>query len=352
MPLDPNEVPRDELTPELEYYVPVENGDPETPEIKEADEFDHDAYDRYISARVLLPQGDTMSYGTVKRQKRDQDGNLIGRANSNTLLDTAIYEVEFDSGEVEAYHANQIAEAVYAEVDMDGNKHFIVKEIVDYKKEPYAVPASEAFVIHNGRKYPKKTTKGWKLCVLWNDGTTSWEKLSEMKNSHPLQVAEFAVARQIAEEPAFAWWVPYTLKKQDRIIKAMAKRYFRTTQKYGIELPKTVKEALEIDRRTGTDFWARAIAKEMKAVSKAFQILDPDARHPPGYTPIEVHMVFDIKADFTRKARLIAGGHVTDAPSSMAYASVVSRERVCALLSYLQLSMNLTSWRPISATHI
>lgn len=328
LPLDPNEVPEDEKTPELEHYVPLEEGDQETPEIQEADDYDHDAYDRYITARVMLPQGDTMSYGTVKKRKRDSDGYLIGRSNANPLLDTALYEVEFDSGEVEAYHANQIAEAIYAEVDGEGKKHFVLQEIIDYQKDSSAVPASEATVIVNNRKYPKRTTKGWKLCVQWNDGTTTWEKLKELKESHPIQVAEFAVARQIDSEPAFSWWVPFTLRKRDRVIKAMAKRYFRTTQKYGIELPKTVKEALEIDRKTGTDFWARAIRKEMKAVAKAFQILDADASDPAGYTPIEVHMVFDIKPDFTRKARLVAGGHVTDPPSSITYASVVSRESV------------------------
>jgi hypothetical protein len=39
-----------------------------------------------------------------------------------------------------------------------------------------------------------------------------------MKESNPVEVAEFAVARSIDKEPAFQWWVPYTLRKRDRII--------------------------------------------------------------------------------------------------------------------------------------
>ena len=39
-------------------------------------------------------------------------------------------------------------------------------------------------------------------------------------------------------------------------------------------------------------------------------------------------MVFDIKIDFTRKARLVAGGHLTQVPSHLTYSSVVSRESV------------------------
>ena len=43
-----------------------------------------------------------------------------------------------------------------------------------------------------------------------------------------------------------------------------------------------------------------------------------------------MYMIFDIKLDgkFTRKARLVAGGHTTAPPSSITYSSVVSRESV------------------------
>jgi hypothetical protein len=39
-------------------------------------------------------------------------------------------------------------------------------------------------------------------------------------------------------------------------------------------------------------------------------------------------MIFDIKMDFTRKARYVAGGHMTNPPSSLTYSSVVSRDSV------------------------
>jgi hypothetical protein len=34
-----------------------------------------------------------------------------------------------------------------------------------------------------------------------------------MKESYQVQVAEYAVANKIVEQPAFAWWVPYVLRK-------------------------------------------------------------------------------------------------------------------------------------------
>jgi hypothetical protein len=40
-------------------------------------------------------------------------------------------------------------------------------------------------------------------------------------------------------------------------------RYLKRTHKFGIELPKTVKEALDLDKMNGNTFWADAIAKEI-----------------------------------------------------------------------------------------
>jgi hypothetical protein len=143
-----------------------------------------------------------------------------------------------------------------------------------------------------------------------------------------VEVAEYAVSMRYVSEPAFAWWVPYTIEKRDKVIKVLKRQYFRHFQKYGIELPKTVKRALEIDEQTNTTFWRDAIKKEVSAVGKAFEILEEGAPNPVGHTLIDNHMVFDVKPDFTRKARLVAGRHMTDPPSAITYASVVSRESV------------------------
>ncbi len=73
----------------------------------------------------------------------------------------------------------------------------------------------------------------------------------------------------IDHEPAFNWWVPHVLRKRDRIISAVAKcsaRSLKRTHKFGIKIPRTVKEDLELDRRNGNTLWANAIAKEMTKV--------------------------------------------------------------------------------------
>ena len=79
-----------------------------------------------------------------------------------------------------------------------------------------------------------------------------------------------------------------------------------------------------MDRKSNTDFWAQAIEKELNKVKvtwEAREELSVNVVHLGqeliGYTEIKCHMIFDIKMDFTRKARFVAGGHLTEAPSSL-----------------------------------
>ena len=69
----------------------------------------------------------------------------------------------------------------------------------------------------------------------------------------------------------------------------------------------------------------------------AFDIKPEGTKAPVGYQHVPCHLIFDVKMDFTRKARFVAGGHVTKPPSALTYASVVSREtvRIAFLLAAL-----------------
>ena len=57
----------------------------------------------------------------------------------------------------------------------------------------------------------------------------------------------------------------------NRIISKVKDRYWKTIFKYGVRLPHSMKEALEIDHKTGIDFWWKAIQKEMRKVTIAFE---------------------------------------------------------------------------------
>ena len=64
----------------------------------------------------------------------------------------------------------------------------------------------------------------------------------------------------------------------------------------------------------------------MKNVREELKILAEGGKPPPGYQKIQCHMIFDINMEhFRRKARLLAGEHVTKPPGIIVYVSVVYR---------------------------
>ena len=66
----------------------------------------------------------------------------------------------------------------------------------------------------------------------------------------------------------------------------------------------------------------------------ALDILCASERAPVGWMKVSGHINFDVKMDFTRKARWVKDGHRTPDPITLIYTGVVSRESVCIALSH------------------
>ncbi len=271
------------------------------------------AYDKLINAQVQLQQGDDVTSGKVRARALDTEGSAIGTYDDNPMLNSMLYEVEFPDGQVKEYSANIIAENMLTQVDSDGFTMTLMDGVIDYRRdESTAVSRSDAYIVtKRGQKRLRKTTVGWQMLVKWKDQSESWIPLKDMKESHPVEVAEFATARGIENEPAFAWWVPYTLRKRDVILSAVKSRIQKATHKYGIEVPTSMKHAYQIDAQAGNTFWRDAVAKEMLNVGIAFEVLTEDRKAPVGWKKVTGHLVWDVKMDFTRKARWVLDGHLT-----------------------------------------
>jgi hypothetical protein len=141
----------------------------------------------------------------------------------------------------------------------------------EIRKDKTAYSNDNGYVVsHNCNKTLRQTTQGWQLSVQWKDGTSNWIALNDLKASNPIELAKYAVGNQLVYEPAFRWWVKDALRTRNRIISKVKSRYWKTTHKFGIEVPKDVTQALAIDSKTGTDFWRKAIEKEMLNVTPAF----------------------------------------------------------------------------------
>ena len=169
-------------------------------------------FDNYLGAEVVLPKGDDMVAGKVVRRKRDSGSKPIGQENKNPILDTCVYEVEFVDGGRAEFGANAITEHVctvrcgWEPVPIDG-LHCGPQE------GWYSNNGGDQYFMMHGRKQQKCTTRGWQLCIKWKDKCTSWEQLSDLKESYPVEVSEYVVACNLQDEPAFSWWVPHVLRK-------------------------------------------------------------------------------------------------------------------------------------------
>ena len=90
------------------------------------------------------------------------------------------------------------------------------------------------------------------------------------------------------------------LKKRDKIIASIRKwqtRYPKKSQNFGIEVPKSVNQALSLDAKNGKTLWADATSKKMENVKAAVDIL-PDGKNVPiGHQFVQCHMVFSIKME-------------------------------------------------------
>ena len=128
------------------------------------------------------------------------------------------------------------------------------------------------------------------------------------------------------------------LRKRDRIVAELwqhsAKKYAKTTMKFGIECPKTFDQALELYKKNGNIVWVDVVMKDMKNVRVAFNIQEKGDPLPVGHQFIKCHMICNLKMeDLRRKLRVVDGGHMTNTPPAITYDSVMSRETVIIALT-------------------
>jgi hypothetical protein len=100
--------------------------------------------------------------------------------------------------------------------------------------------------------------------------------------------------------------------------------------KFGIQFPKGIKNATNLDKKNGNQLWQEAIKTDIKQLTdyQTFIVLDSGEDIPTGYQKIPYHMVFDVKCDLRHKARLVAGGNWTVNDKENIYSGVVRMDTV------------------------
>ena len=151
---------------------------------------------------------------------------------------------------------NQIHKNMLSQIDFQGNNFLLIKEINDHRKNEYEINSDSGFLMSkSGNIHAKKTARVCNLQVECNGGYSKWATLVYLKHYNPTEIAEYAVSKQLQEEPEFKWWVNYVLCRRYWTISKVKAKYWQKSHNLGIRIPKTVKEALDIHKATGTNFW-------------------------------------------------------------------------------------------------
>ena len=147
---------------------------------------------------------------------------------------------------------------------------------------------------------------------------------------HPDLVADYASAKKLTSKPAFEW-VPDYLEAQLSVKANIVSMNTRAAKKikFGIEVANNVKHALFLDRLNSDNLWKESIDKELESLNshKTFREVTADDDLSE-HKLIPYHIVFDVKFDLRRKARLVLQGNRVSPPKEDIYSGVVNMDSV------------------------
>ena len=94
---------------------------------------------------------------------------------------------------------------MYAQCDVDRNEYLLLEASINHRKNGLTLSVENQKIVIEGQETLRKSTAGWDICCKWKDRFTSWEKLSNLKELHPIKVAKYAITQGIQHEPASNW---------------------------------------------------------------------------------------------------------------------------------------------------
>ena len=179
------------------------------------------------------------------------------------------------------------------------------------------------------------------LEIAWLNGETSMQRLDVFSLEHPDMVVQYARDNNLERSWFFRWTHTYgeldrtdTLFMSDRDsmeYKAVLASRFQGSPifKFGVEVPRSVRHAYYLDKINGDNLWKEAIGKELGEINSfgVFWPIEP-TDNLDDYKKIPYHIVFDVKFDGRRKARLVCDGNWTEVLKEDIYSGVVGLNTV------------------------
>jgi hypothetical protein len=140
-----------------------------------------------------------------------------------------------------------------------------------------------------------------KVKAIWTNGEESWIRLDALRIQDPYPLITYAVKKKITTQPNWEWTKDY-LRDNERM--ASMVRAFKATVHgdkfmFGVEIPKNVRHAVELDKANGNNLWKESIEKELEMINdfQTFRRLKKGEVLAPDYKRIPYFIVFANKFD-------------------------------------------------------
>jgi hypothetical protein len=203
----------------------------------------------------------------------------------------------------------------------------------------------KAIIGHEGpldAKHCKYKGSLYNVLVLWEDGSETFEPLSIIRRDDPITCAKYAKEHGLLDTNGWKQLkrIACRTKLYKRMLKQAAMKSTRSgpLYKFGVQVPCGKAEARALDAANGNTAWQDAEKAELSQLHdyNTFEDKGIGRRPPLEYRQIRVHFVYDCKHDLRRKARMVAGGHMTPVGDD-SYSGVVTLRslRICLLLGEL-----------------
>ena len=210
-----------------------------------------------------------------------------------------------------------------------------LSEYIAQQEESQAAGQASTWVFkdilsHEGplkQSHPSYKGSSYNVLVEWGEGSETWEPLNMMAKDDPVTLALYAKKNNLLNTPGWKFLRATAKKAAIKQLHANATKTKTARRvKFGVEIPLNTQDAYFLDQKNVNKLWQQAMEKEINQLHdyNTFEDGGMNTTPPSDYTKITVHFVFDVKVDGTRKARLVAGGHMTNPPKDSVYSSVVS----------------------------
>ena len=229
--------------------------------------------------------------------------------------------LEYANSELEWVEPNVVQEALLSRGDQ-GAAFFTFSKILNHRTGPQGRIEVE---------------------VLWDTNEATWEPLTTIRKDDPLTVAKYAKDRCLLEQRGWTW-AKRLVTREKKFIRML--KLFKASQKsnvkykFGIEVARSVKRALELDRINGNTHWQDVMALEVSTMHGMDTFKDMGSSFDwKGYQYIPIIWCFDVKFDFRRRARAVANGSMsTPLPADEVYSGVVSIDTVRIAMTVAKLN--------------